>query len=131
MGARINFVFKTNLDEPYLVLYSHWGETEWRKDLAQALEFAKPRWTDDSYCLRIIIDQLTKDGRDSETGFGLFLAKQNELDFLDYPVIIDTQAQWVEDEGNKHSWSSFIEYQSELVEYHNPIPTEINDYVGN
>ena len=131
MGARINFVFKTNLDEPYLVLYSHWGETEWRKDLAQALEFAKPRWTDDSYCLRIIIDQLTKDGRDSETGFGLFLAKQNELDFLDYPVIIDTQAQWVEDEGHKHSWSSFIEYQSELVEYHNPIPTEINDYVGN
>ena len=118
MGARINFVFKTNLDEPYLVLYSHWGETEWRKDLAQALEFAKPRWTDDSYCLRIIIDQLTKDGRDSETGFGLFLAKQNELDFLDYPVIIDTQAQWVEDEGHKHSWSSFIEYQSELVEYH-------------
>ena len=131
MGARINFVFKTNLDEPYLVLYSHWGETEWRKDLAQALEFAKPRWTDDSYCLRIIIDQLTKDGRDSETGFGLFLAKQNELAFLDYPVVIDTQAQWVEDEGHKHSWSSFIEYQSELVEYHNPIPTEINDYVRN
>ena len=131
MGARINFVFKTNLDEPYLVLYSHWGETEWRKDLAQALDFARPRWTDDSYCLRIIIDQLTKDGRDSETGFGLFLAKQNELDFLDYPVIIDIQAQWVQDEGNKHSWNSFIEYQQEMLEYHNPIPVEINDYVGN
>jgi hypothetical protein len=131
MGARINFVFKTNLDEPYLVLYSHWGETEWRKDLAQALDFARPRWTDDSYCLRIIIDQLTKDARDSETGYGLFLAKQNELDFLDYPVIIDTQAQWVQDEGGQHSWNSFIEYQNELVEYHNPIPVEINDYVGN
>jgi hypothetical protein len=115
MGARVNFVFKANKEQPYLVLYSHWGETSWRQDLALALEKARPRWTDDSYCLRIIIDQLTKEGRDSETGFGIFLANRDELSFLDSPVIIDTQAMWVEDGGTEHSWNSFCEYHLEEI----------------
>lgn len=113
MGARVNFVFKTNKSEPYLVLYSHWGEMSWREDLAKAIEKARPRWTDDSYALRIIIDQLTISGRDEETGFGLFLATSEELPFLDYPVIIDMQLQYVNDNGTEHSWSSFCEYHLE------------------
>jgi hypothetical protein len=115
MGARVNFVFKTNKEQPYLVLYSHWGETSWRQDLALAIQKAKPRWTDDSYALRIIIDQLTKEGRDSETGFGLFLANSDELAFLDFPVIVDMQAQYVNDSGTEHSWNSFCEYHLEEI----------------
>jgi hypothetical protein len=115
MGARINYVFKANMDEPYIVLYSHWGESSWHTDLAAALEAARPRWQDPSYALRIIIDQLTKDSRDSETGHGIFLAKHEDLAFLDYPVIVDLQAWWVQDESGEHQWSDFINYHSPKV----------------
>jgi hypothetical protein len=52
MGARINFVFKDVQTRCILhvVLYSHWGETEWQRDLAMALQHAKPRWRDVFIC---------------------------------------------------------------------------------
>lgn len=112
MGARINYVFKTNMENTYVVLYSHWGETSWRTDLAAALDKARGRWSDPSYCLRIIIDQLTKDSRDEETGHGIFLATNEDLPFLDYPVIVDVQAWWVQDESGEHDWDSFIKYHT-------------------
>jgi hypothetical protein len=114
MGARINYVFKANMDKPYITLYSHWGETTWRTDLAAALEAARPRWSDDSYSLRIIIDQLTKESRDEETGHGIFLANPEDIAFLDYPVIVDVQAGTVEDESGEHSWDQFIEYHTKV-----------------
>ena len=118
MGARINYVFKANMDTPYITLYSHWGETEWRQDLARALEAARPRWSDDSYSLRIIIDQLTIAGRDQETGFGIFLSNPEDLAFLDYPVIVDVQAGLVQDETGEHTWDEFIRYhQPSLTEH--------------
>ena len=63
MGARINYCFKVDEGDVYVYLYSHWGETTWRQDLAQALDTARPRWSDDNYCLRIIVDQLSKAGQ--------------------------------------------------------------------
>jgi hypothetical protein len=119
MGARVNFIFKVQEDMPNLVLYSHWGETTWREDLAAALVAAKPRinMPDIAYATRIIIDQLTKDGRDSETGFGIYLANDNQ-DYWDTSVEIDMINQKVNDGGNWHSFDSFISYMSEMVEYH-------------
>jgi hypothetical protein len=123
MGARVNFVFKTELDKPNIVLYSHWGETSWREDLALALDKAKHRMDlgDPSYALRIIIDQLTKDGRDSETGFGIFLATDDELNegMYDLPIYIDMTTQMINDDGNWHSFTAFCHYQEEVHEYHN------------
>lgn len=110
MGARMNYVFKANMNQPYIVLYSHWGEIDWRQDLSAALEASRPRWSDESYSLRIIIDKLTIAGRDEETGFGIFLANDEDLVFLDYPVIVDTQAMFVQDESGEHSWEEFISY---------------------
>jgi hypothetical protein len=123
MGARVNFAFKTELDKPNIVLYSHWGETTWREDLALALDKAKHRMGlgDSPYALRIIIDQLTVEGRDSETGFGIFLATDEELNegLYDLPVYIDMTTQMVNDNGHWHSFESFVEYQSEVYKYHN------------
>jgi len=120
MGARVNFVFKTELDKPNIVLYSHWGEDSWREDLALALTAAKKRidMGDISYATRIIIDQLTKDGRDSETGFGIYLADEGEI-YMDTNVEIDFTTQMVNDDGHWHSFESFVEYQSEVYKYHN------------
>ena len=122
MGARVNFVFKTAAEMPNLVLYSHWGETTWREDLAAAIRKAEHRlgMGDTAYALRIIIDQLTKEGRDSETGFGLYLAKQDEM-YWDEVVEVDMIDQTVNDSGNWHSFTSFCNYQEEVLEYHRPI----------
>ena len=63
MGARINYVFK-DLDpavgEPtaYVVLYSHWGQTDWQPDIAAALTHARVRWNDSSYATRMMISYL-------------------------------------------------------------------------
>jgi hypothetical protein len=110
MGARVNFVFKTDLDMPNLVLYSHWGETTWREDLVNALVAAKPRldMSDISYATRIIIDQLTKDGRDQQTGYGIYLAHP-DLDYADTVVEIDMTTQMINDNG-WHSFESFVNY---------------------
>ena len=119
MGARVHFIFKTELDKPNIVLYSHWGETTWREDLAKALLSATKRINmgDTPYALRIVIDKLTKEGRDEETGFGIYLADEN-TEYWDTSVEIDFTTQMVCDEGNWHSFDSFIEYQSEVKEYH-------------
>ena len=111
----MNYLFKANMDQPYVTLYSHWGETGWRQDLAEALEKARPRWTDDSYSLRIIIDQLTKESRDEETGHGLSLSNPEDIAFLDYPIIVDIQAMTVNDESGEHSWDDFIKYHTKVL----------------
>lgn len=118
MGARINFCFKTDDSDTLIYLYSHWGADTWRHDLASALDQARPRWEDDNYCLRIIIDQLTKNGRDQETGYGLGIVQQSDMINMDYPVLVNVLSQIVNDEGHEHSWESFIEYQQELRENH-------------
>jgi hypothetical protein len=77
MGARIHYVFKdveAAVGEPasHVVLYSHWGETEWQRDIAMALLHAKPRWSDASYFTRMIISYLIQDSVFSDTGFGIY-----------------------------------------------------------
>ena len=120
MGARVNFVFKTELDKPNIVLYSHWGEDTWQEDLAMAISKAQSRlgMGDTSYALRIMIDQLTKEGRDEETGFGIYLADEGQA-FWDTTVEVDLTTQMVNDSGNWQSFESFREYHlEEMTAYH-------------
>jgi len=117
MGARINYVFKQDEGMPDLVLYSHWGETEWRTDLAWALEKAKGRlgMGDTSYATRIIISYLIGDQWASETGFGLYLAPTDQ-DYWDTTVEVDVNKQLVNDEGTWHSFDDFIAYDNSKIE---------------
>jgi hypothetical protein len=94
MGARINFIFKdveSAIGEPAssVVLYSHWGETEWQRDLAMALQHAKPRWSDSSYFTRMMISYLIQDEVLGETGFGIYAINDITQDLGDDTVIID------------------------------------------
>ena len=89
MGARINFVFKGREDMPAVVLYSHWGETEWQRDIAMALHHAKPRWEDTSYFTRMMISYLIQDSVLEETGFGIYAINDINQDLGDETVIID------------------------------------------
>lgn len=118
MGARINFVLKAyETEQAHVTLYSHWGETTWREDLAVALNKAEPRWTDGSYAVRIVVSQLIGDDWGKETGYGLFTSVDGE-DLGDTTVIVDFTNQTINDTGNEHSFTSFIEYQGNLMEFH-------------
>jgi hypothetical protein len=119
MGARVNFVFKQEEGMPNLVLYSHWGETFWRENLAAAITKAQPRlkMNDVSYSTRIIISQLIGEDWDSETGFGIYLAPV-DMDYFDTVVEIDVAKQIMWDSGHEHSFDSFCNYIAEVVEYH-------------
>ena len=77
MGARTNFVIRHNSDENQnIIIYSHWGGDSGVETMRNALAAAKPRWNDTSYAVRILIDQITKEGRDEETGFGIYVGDE-------------------------------------------------------
>jgi hypothetical protein len=97
MGARINFVFKDSEQGPMVVLYSHWGQTEWQRDLAMALQHAKPRLSDSSYGTRMIISYLIQHNILDETGFGIYAVSGNNYDLGEQTVVIDFTNQTVTD----------------------------------
>lgn len=110
MGARIHYVFKDVEDEAHVVLYSHWGETEWQRDLSQALLHAKPRWSDVTYGTRMIISYLMQDSVLSETGFGIYAITDITADLGDTTVIVDIAKETIIDpQGNVVDWQLFIE----------------------
>lgn len=89
MGARINFVFKDGTDSS-VVLYSHWGQTEWETDISGALKHSKPRWSDSSYATRMMISYLIKDSLMDETGFGIYSVNNiGSFDLGEQTVVID------------------------------------------
>jgi hypothetical protein len=107
MGARINFVFKDSDGGPSVVLYSHWGQTEWETDIAGALEHAKPRWSDSSYAARMMISYLIKDSILDETGFGIYAVYGNDFDLGEQTVVIDFVNKTVTDNVSV-PWDKFV-----------------------
>jgi hypothetical protein len=119
MGARINYVFKDSDVHPAVVLYSHWGETEWQRDLAMAMNHAKPRWRDDSYATRMMISYLIQDSVLEETGFGIYAVNGPNYELGDMTVIVDLLHQTVYEHGSdtKVTWDKFVAaYAPVLVE---------------
>jgi hypothetical protein len=89
MGARINFVFKDGTDSS-VVLYSHWGQTDWETDIALALQHSKPRWADSSYATRMMISHLIQHSLLEETGFGIYsINNLGSMDLGEQTVVID------------------------------------------
>ena len=109
MGARIHYVFKDVEDEASVVLYSHWGETEWQRDIAMALQHSKPRWSDYAYFNRMMISYLIQDSVLDETGFGIYSVTGTDFDLGDTTVVIDIAKETIiDDNKNVVSWVDFI-----------------------
>ena len=127
MGARINYIFKdveAAIGEPasHVVLYSHWGETEWQRDIAMALLHAKPRWSDASYFTRMIMSWLMQDSVFSDTGFGIYAINDINEDLGDTTVVIDISKETIIDnQGNVLDWQLFIEAY---------LPVALTEHVG-
>lgn len=79
MGARTNYTIITT-DNPAqnINVYAHWDGDESVSILQHAVTKAMPRikMGDTSYATRIIIDNLTAAGRDSETGYGIYIGSE-------------------------------------------------------
>ena len=108
MGARINFIFKDQKDSPAVVLYSHWGQTEWQRDLAMALEHSKPRWGDTSYFTRMMISYLIQDSVLGDTGFGIYAIDNIDADLGDETVVIDMVNNTIIDTVPV-TWNNFVQ----------------------
>lgn len=93
MGDRAMAEIKTEGGSLYV--YTHWGGYRLAEDAKKAIKVAQPRWDDAPYATRILVDQLTRGGRDQETGYGLMLEPVAEDEYnRDKPsVVIDLIAQ--------------------------------------
>ena len=111
MGARINYVFKDEDPHPSVVLYSHWGETEWQRDLAMALQHSKPRWADIAYGTRMMISYLMQDSVLEETGFGIYAVNGPNYELGEFTVVVDMTNQTIYEVGsNVHvQWNDFVQ----------------------
>ena len=110
MGARINFVFQDSEKGPRVVLYSHWGETEWQRDLAMALQHSKPRWSDYAYFTRMMISYLMQDSILEETGFGIYAITGTNFDLGETTVVIDIAKETINHVGSTVvvDWDKFM-----------------------
>jgi hypothetical protein len=109
MGARCTFVFKQSEDLA-VALYSHWGEDGMHSDLAQALQHAVVRKSDNEYYTRMAVSYLLKDSILDETGFGLYACNPNDLGWADHPILIDLTNNTITDETGSHDIDSFVNY---------------------
>lgn len=70
MGDRGNVVVQYD-NGSEVFLYTHWGRSELKETVADALDRGRDRWNDDSYLARIIFSEMTRDYIEDETGFGI------------------------------------------------------------
>jgi hypothetical protein len=103
MGDRANFGFKQSNDET-IVLYGHWAGYDMLSNLAEAVEKARPRWTDESYATRIVISNLVGDNWHELTGWGLtvnnILDNEHKIPVIDWrsgTFSLHEEASWEED----------------------------------
>ena len=79
MGARTNYtIIATENPAQNINVYAHWDGDDSVAIMQNAIKAAMPRiqMNDLSYATRILIDQLTKHGRDSETGYGIYIDEE-------------------------------------------------------
>lgn len=83
MGDRRMVEIKTTNGSLYV--YTHSEGYRLHKIVYAAVLRARTRLGDETYWTRIIVDQVTRSGRDSETGFGLSLKPDMEDSYCERP----------------------------------------------
>ena len=90
MGDRANFGFRDSKGDT-VFLYGHWAGYKMLETLADAVQVAHPRWTDESYATRICISNIIGPAWEPLTGWGITV---NELADNEHKVpVIDWSKQ--------------------------------------
>ena len=79
MGDRRMIDLKTRDGSLYVYLHNRGFQAP--AIVTEAITFAQPRWGDESYALRIIVDQIIKGGRDQVLSYGLMLEPNVEDEY--------------------------------------------------
>jgi len=112
MGARTNYTIITT-DNPAqnINVYAHWDGDDSVAIMQNAIKAAMPRiqMNDLSYATRILIDQLTKHGRDSETGYGLYISEDILTEEQYERKVIDLVKQTVRVGSMQFQLDQFVE----------------------
>ena len=102
-----------------IYFYTHWGGYHLPNEAFNAIMAAKPRWDDESYATRIIVDQLLAPYRDQALGAGLLLRPQAEDAYnYDKPSVIINLASrtLVVIDGDNSTTTQFGEQPEKLEE---------------
>ena len=93
MGDRRMIDLKTRDGSLYVYLHSNGYAAP--AIVTEAIEFAQPRWSDESYALRIIVDQIIKGGRDQVLSYGLMLEPnvEDEYNHNEPSLVVDLVEQ--------------------------------------
>jgi len=112
MGARTNYTIITT-DNPAqnINVYAHWDGDDSVAIMQNAIKAAMPRiqMGDLSYATRILIDQLTKHGRDSEIGYGLYISEDILTEEQYERKVIDLVKQTVRVGSMQFQLDQFVE----------------------
>jgi len=87
MGTRAQVFIK----DTGVYLYQHYDGYNLYETVVAALK-KKMRWDDPEYLARIIFDEMTKDYRGEEAGFGIGTTEQGDIEFL---IEMDCERQMI------------------------------------
>ena len=112
MGARTNYtIIATENPAQNINVYAHWDGDDSVAIMQNAIKAAMPRiqMGDISYATRILIDQLTKHGRDSETGYGIYICEDILTEEQYERKVIDLVKQTVRVGSMQFQLDQFVE----------------------
>jgi len=103
MGDRANFGFRQS-DGNTIMLYGHWAGYNMLGNLADAVEKARSRWTDEGYATRIVMSNLINEEWQSTTGWGIYINSiadnEHKIPVIDWRTgtfSLHEEASWEED----------------------------------
>ena len=119
MGDRRMIELKTRDGSLYVYLHNRGYEAP--AIVCDAIEFARPRWSDESYALRIMVDQIIKGGRDQHLSYRLMLKPNVEDEYnANEPSIIinlpDQTCEFIDRHDPKYNGTLTYEEVSETRE---------------
>lgn len=113
MGDRAVISFTEDRMETSVNLYMHWGGSDRYSKLADALDAARPRWTDFEYATRICISNIIGKDWNEELGFGISTGEDRNRHGDYEPIIVCWKSGEVQEEhGNIKYYWGFEEFIS-------------------
>lgn len=116
MGDRSVIGFKESKNDPAPIwLYSHWGGSLQRGELAAALEASRRRWSDPAYATRIAVSRIIAESWSGELNYGLSAGASFCLPDYDFVSVVVWDKQVVQmceasDPSNVISQMGFEEF---------------------
>lgn len=95
MGDRAVAGFRGAQDAPTIYLYQHWDGEGQAERMADAVDAARPRWSDPDYATRIAVSSLVGPAADAETGYGLYAGGTRHGADYDHVLVADWAAREV------------------------------------